>query len=106
MLIVYDCNTSEIVSISGFREEVSSEIIDSIDVADLPAEHRKFRVYDYELIQQIFKAQDTNGTITLVRDDNGEVVGVEAVEGTPQPEPPTMEERLEALEFAMLDLLA
>jgi len=68
LLIAYDKDTFDILSVSGFRGPVPKEDIDSIQLVSLPENQKEYRIYDYETIALVWQAKDEQNKIELVFD--------------------------------------
>ena len=66
MLIIYDKITHETISISGIRGQGTREEIDSINVSDLPETQAEYRIYDSDIINQVWAAMDLGDGIDVV----------------------------------------
>ena len=87
MLIVYDKSSHNIVSISGIRGNVTEEEVNMMNVIELPETQAEYRIYDNEVVNQVWQALDLGDGIELVFD--GDIpTGVEIID---LPDPPIEE---------------
>ena len=70
MLIIYDKGNHETISISGIRGQATREEIDSINVVELPGTQAEYRIYDSEIINQVWTAMDSGEGVEFVFDGN------------------------------------
>jgi len=112
VLIVYSTDTKAIVSISGPRRD-GLELLDEdlvVELAEpLPPGKAIYNVYDWEIVDKIWRATDAGIGIHLQFEGDVPVgVGFDAPVPPPKQlkqEFPSQDERIEALESAMLELV-
>lgn len=91
MLIVYDTTTLDVISVSGFRMPADAEDIDNIALIDgLPDGQAEMRIYDFEEAAKIWASHDAGAKIEVVRNEQGNAVGVRpltpiAIKADPNP---------------------
>lgn len=75
VLIIYDINTLNIISISGYRGQVSAEETDSINLVDgLQPGLAEMRLYDHEQINKIWTSFDAKAKIEIKEREGALVV--------------------------------
>lgn len=106
MLIVYDRDTLQVISITSCGPTATTEQIDTLDAVEVAETEEMLRVYDSDTIGQVDAAMRLNGEIILQRNTVGEIEVFVLEDNAPQPIPPPTTDELLQIILAQAEAIA